>query len=137
MFTFKQLEAVYWVVKTGGFAQAASKLHTTQSAISKRVHDLEELFDTPLFDRSQRNAHLTEKGITRLLVEAGQQINTAFLQSGLVDRIYWFKAPDTIGKTGLDAVKNGVSTLASWRTVEHTAFPPDTLDILEPCLPAS
>ena len=44
MFTFKQLEAIYWIVETGGFAPAAKKLHTTQSAISKRIHDLEDLF---------------------------------------------------------------------------------------------
>lgn len=31
--TFKQLEAVYWVVQLGGFAQAANKMHTTQSAV--------------------------------------------------------------------------------------------------------
>ena len=62
MFTFKQLEAIFWIVETGGFAQAAQKLHTTQSAISKRVQELENLFGIPLFDRSQRSAHLTEKG---------------------------------------------------------------------------
>ena len=37
MMTFKQLEAIYWVTQLGGFSQAADKLHTTQSAISKRV----------------------------------------------------------------------------------------------------
>jgi DNA-binding transcriptional LysR family regulator len=62
MLTFKQLEAVYWVVQLGGFAQAAHKLHTTQSAVSKRVQELEALCDTPLFDRSLRSARLTEKG---------------------------------------------------------------------------
>ncbi|MGZ5180224.1 MAG: LysR family transcriptional regulator [Ramlibacter sp.] len=60
--TFKQLEAVYWVGRLGGFAQAANKLHTTQSAISKRVQELESLFDTPLFDRTLRTARLTDKG---------------------------------------------------------------------------
>jgi len=68
MFTFKQLEAVYWIVKAGGFVQAANKLHTTQSAISKRVRDLENLFDTPLFDRGLRNARLTEKGEEMFLI---------------------------------------------------------------------
>jgi DNA-binding transcriptional LysR family regulator len=62
MMTFKQLEAIYWVARLGGFAQAATKLHATQSAISKRVQELESLFDTPLFDRSQRTARLTDKG---------------------------------------------------------------------------
>lgn len=60
--TFKQLEAFVWVVQAGGFAQAASRLHTTQSAVSKRVQELESLFDTALFDRSMRSARLTEKG---------------------------------------------------------------------------
>lgn len=60
--TFKQLEAVYWVVRLGGFLQAAHKLHTTQSAISKRVQELETLFQMPMFDRSQRTARLTDQG---------------------------------------------------------------------------
>lgn len=60
--TFKQLEAVFWVVQLGGFAQAANKLHTTQSAVSKRVQELESMFEMPLFDRSLRSARLTEKG---------------------------------------------------------------------------
>ena len=62
MMTFKQLEALYWIARLGGFAQAANQLNTSQSAISKRVHELEQLFDTELFDRSQRSARLTEKG---------------------------------------------------------------------------
>lgn len=62
MVTFKQLEAIYWVVRLGGFSEAAQKLHTTQSAVSKRVQELEALFHTPLFDRSRRAARLTRKG---------------------------------------------------------------------------
>jgi DNA-binding transcriptional LysR family regulator len=68
MMTFKQLEAIYWVAQLGGFSQAAQKLHTTQGAISKRVQELEALFDTPLFDRSLRSARLTEKGEEMLQV---------------------------------------------------------------------
>ena len=60
--TFKQLEAIFWVARLGGFAQAATRLHTTQSAISKRIQELESLFHTPLFDRTLRTARLTDKG---------------------------------------------------------------------------
>lgn len=60
--TFKQLEAIYWVAQLGGFSQAAQKLHTTQSAISKRVLDLEDAFGTPMFDRQLRASRLTAKG---------------------------------------------------------------------------
>ncbi|MFW0778107.1 MAG: bifunctional diaminohydroxyphosphoribosylaminopyrimidine deaminase/5-amino-6-(5-phosphoribosylamino)uracil reductase RibD [Rickettsiales bacterium] len=80
---------------------------------------------------------LAEKGITRLLVEAGKTLNTAFLLSNVVDRVYWFKSPDSIGNKGLDAADGGLYTLANWHKVDHTALPPDTLDILEPCLPVS
>lgn len=62
MMTYKQLETLYWIAQLGGFAPAARKLHTTQSAISKRVHELEQTFGIALFDRSQRTARLTEKG---------------------------------------------------------------------------
>jgi DNA-binding transcriptional LysR family regulator len=62
LITFKQLEAVYWIVRLGGFSQAAGKLHTSQSAISKRVRELEALFGTALFDRAARSSRLTEKG---------------------------------------------------------------------------
>lgn len=62
MFTFKHLEALYWVVKLGGFSQAANQLHTTQSAVSKRVQELEALVETQLFDRSLRTARLSSGG---------------------------------------------------------------------------
>lgn len=68
MVTFKQLEALFWIVQAGGFSQAAVRLHTTQSAVSKRIHELEEMFETPLFDRSQRSAKLTAKGEEMFLV---------------------------------------------------------------------
>ncbi|MQR02070.1 LysR family transcriptional regulator [Glaciimonas sp. GS1] len=62
MLTFKQIEAVHWVGKLGSFAAAADKLNTTQSAISKRLAEIEMLLDVQLFDRSRRTARLTEKG---------------------------------------------------------------------------
>lgn len=80
---------------------------------------------------------LSDKGMTRILVEAGHGLNTAFLESGCVDRIYWFQSPDNIGAQGLDIAKEGIFELAQWQKLEHSAFPPDTLDILELCSPAS
>ncbi|WP_042860573.1 LysR family transcriptional regulator [Dickeya sp. NCPPB 3274] len=66
--TFKQLEALYWVAQLGGFQPAALKLHTTQSAISKRIQELESLLGIPLFDRNQRASRLTEKGEEMLIL---------------------------------------------------------------------
>ncbi|GAB3626858.1 LysR family transcriptional regulator [Pandoraea terrae] len=60
--TFKQLEALYWVAQLGGFLPASIKLNTAQSAISKRIQELEGQLGVPLFDRTQRASRLTEKG---------------------------------------------------------------------------
>ena len=68
MVTFKQLEALYGITQLGGFAPAANKLHATQSALSKRIRELEALFDTPVFDRSLRTSCLTEKGEEMFLI---------------------------------------------------------------------
>ncbi|SOY93304.1 LysR family transcriptional regulator [Cupriavidus taiwanensis] len=62
MLTFKQVEAVYWIVQLGSFEAAANKLNASQSAISKRVQELEQTFSLEVFDRSKRTAKLTEKG---------------------------------------------------------------------------
>lgn len=62
MLTFKQMDALYWIVQLGSFEAAATRLNTTQSAISKRVQELERAFDVAVFDRANRSARLTEKG---------------------------------------------------------------------------
>ncbi|MCV2403668.1 LysR family transcriptional regulator [Marinomonas sp. C2222] len=62
MITFKQMEALYWISELGNFELAAQKLHTTQSAVSKRINELEVIFGMSIFDRSRRSARLTEKG---------------------------------------------------------------------------
>jgi DNA-binding transcriptional LysR family regulator len=62
MLTFKQMEALYWIVQLGTFEEAASKLNASQSAISKRIRELESSFDVAVFDRAHRSARLTEKG---------------------------------------------------------------------------
>jgi DNA-binding transcriptional LysR family regulator len=62
MLTFKQVEALYWIVELGSFEAAANKLNASQSAISKRIRELESAFNVEVFDRNRRTARLTEKG---------------------------------------------------------------------------
>lgn len=62
MITIKQVEAVFWVSRLGSFEAAAAHLNTTQSAVSKRIQDLETRYGQPLFDRSRRTAKLTALG---------------------------------------------------------------------------
>jgi DNA-binding transcriptional LysR family regulator len=62
LITLKQLEALHWIATLGTFERAASRLCTTQSAISKRIHELEAVTGLAVFDRSRRGTKLTEKG---------------------------------------------------------------------------
>jgi diaminohydroxyphosphoribosylaminopyrimidine deaminase/5-amino-6-(5-phosphoribosylamino)uracil reductase len=73
---------------------------------------------------------LAEKGVTRLLVEAGAKLSSAFLESGLVDRLYWFRAPIQVGEQGL-ALERPLSKLANFRQIENIKLGNDNLDILE------
>jgi len=72
--TLKQVEALYWIAELGSFDAAALRLSTTQSAISKRIQELESRFDLMIFDRSRRTAVLTPKG-EELLHSARQLLN--------------------------------------------------------------
>lgn len=62
MITLKQLEAFVWITRLQTFERAAAQLCTTQSAISKRMQELERACGFELFDRVQRGARLTLKG---------------------------------------------------------------------------
>lgn len=62
MLTFKQIDALYWTATLGSFSSAAEKLHTTQSAITKRIKELEAYFQVEVFNRSSKKVQLTSKG---------------------------------------------------------------------------
>lgn len=61
--TLKQLEALHWTAKLGSFQAAATRLSTTQSAISKRIGELEVLFGVTLFAKTYRRSKLTQDGL--------------------------------------------------------------------------
>ncbi|MGE0736811.1 MAG: bifunctional diaminohydroxyphosphoribosylaminopyrimidine deaminase/5-amino-6-(5-phosphoribosylamino)uracil reductase RibD [Alphaproteobacteria bacterium] len=79
---------------------------------------------------------LAEKGITRLLIEGGRAIATAFLRAGLVDRIVWFRAPSAIGEDGLPALGAlGVADIAhrlKFSRVSLTDCGDDVIEELRP-----
>ncbi|MFV5514967.1 LysR family transcriptional regulator MumR [Acinetobacter gerneri] len=60
----KNLEAFYWVVTLGSFNKAASKLQTTQPAISQKITAIENDLGFKVFDRSSRQIKVTDKGLT-------------------------------------------------------------------------
>lgn len=75
---------------------------------------------------------ITKRGITSILVEAGAKLSTAFLENGLVDKVYWFRAPITIGDSGL-SIATALEKLANFKQIDHIKLGNDDLDIYE-CL---
>ena len=74
--TLKQIEAFYWAAKLASFSIAASRLHVTQSSLSKRIKELEEAIGVELFERSGRRAQLTERGQRLLpIVDSSAQLS--------------------------------------------------------------
>lgn len=91
--TVKHLEALYWVSRLGSFTAAAERLHSTQSAISMRIRDLEETLAQQLFDRTARAARLTAKGqelvgyaerVMSLMEEVKSRVGDPSIVSGIV-----------------------------------------------------
>lgn len=104
--TLKQLEAFHWAVRLGSFQAAAIRLHTTQSAISKRIAELEAIFDEKLFDRSRRRPQATPKG--NVLARSAEEmlaLNQKMLagMDGLAgyQGVFRFGATELIGQTWL------------------------------------
>lgn len=68
MFTIKQLQTFYWVARLGTLKKAADKLHITQSAVTKRLQEVEAIASTALFENDSRRSMLTPHG-KALIVE--------------------------------------------------------------------
>lgn len=60
--SLQALQALVRVADTSNFTEAARQLHLTQSAISRQVQQLEEHYQTALFERTSRKVALTAHG---------------------------------------------------------------------------
>lgn len=76
-----QLEAFIEVAKLGSFSKAAAQLNLTQSALSHRIKNLEDILETSLLVRQVGGVKLTEAG-TKLLkfCRVQSQAEDEFLQ---------------------------------------------------------
>jgi DNA-binding transcriptional LysR family regulator len=66
MVSIKQIEAFYWTARLGTIQKAALKLSVTQSAITKRVQEVERRSSGPLFHRRGTKLLLTDHGYAML-----------------------------------------------------------------------
>ena len=76
---------------------------------------------------------LAERGITRLMVEAGPILSTALLRADLVDEAALFRSPATIGAEGIDALDGvaafRIDTVAAARALGERSVGDDSLDL--------
>lgn len=82
---------------------------TTPGIIKKQIQKPHEAIEVnengePLAWLRQSCEALAQLGLTRLLIEGGPTLATAFLEAELVDKLYWFRAPIVIGGDGLPGV---------------------------------
>lgn len=77
-------------------------------------------------------AALAERGITRVMIEAGGTLAGAFLRAGLIDRLVWFRAPKVIGGDGMPAIAAlGLDRLAFSPEFVRVAVRPVGGDVVE------
>jgi molybdenum-dependent DNA-binding transcriptional regulator ModE len=62
MLDIRQLKTLAAIKETGSLAEAAERLHLTQSALSHQLKDLENLLDLPLLIRKTRPPRFTKAG---------------------------------------------------------------------------
>ncbi|WP_163558451.1 pca operon transcription factor PcaQ [Halomonas sp. NO4] len=76
----RHLQAFLEVARQRSFARAADRLAITQPGMSKTIRELEEILETPLFERTSRGVALTQAGLT-LLRHAGPALRA--LEEGI------------------------------------------------------
>ena len=74
------------IVKTGSFAAAARAAHVVPSALTYRVRQIEDALDVLLFDRTSRQARLTEAG-AELLREGARLLTDVDAIANRVKRV--------------------------------------------------
>lgn len=115
-------KAPLWVVTEALKIPAHLKREGVEIVSVKDIRNIEEVLEK-----------ITEKGITRLLIEGGASINASVLESGLVDCLYWFTNPRLIlGESAVPAVR-GVDAskgaeIPGFDHVETAILGKDTLD---------
>ncbi|MEP3687641.1 MAG: LysR family transcriptional regulator [Sulfitobacter dubius] len=124
MVTLKQLEALYWIGRLGSFEAAARHLQTSQSTITRRIQDFEQVTGAALFDRTTRVPTLSRRGQEACLQAAGILESTDQLVAGL-------SSPEMIARR----VSIGVTELSSFSWIPdfmrrvHATFPRLELDL--------
>lgn len=114
MATLKQLKTFLAVAETLQMSEAARLLYLSQSTVSQTILDLEQEFDTPLFQRGARQLTLTPQGMVfrehaQQVVEGYGQLSRAMERNHAVRELR-LGATLTIGNTLLSAILRRLKT---------------------------
>ncbi|WP_316233445.1 bifunctional diaminohydroxyphosphoribosylaminopyrimidine deaminase/5-amino-6-(5-phosphoribosylamino)uracil reductase RibD [Bradyrhizobium sp. SZCCHNPS2010] len=78
---------------------------------------------------------LSERGVTRLMVEGGSQVASSFMASGLVDEIWLLRGPEPVGADGIAALSAlplaAITQSPAYRVRASETLDTDTLTIYE------
>ena len=78
---------------------------------------------------------LAEKGITRLLVEGGARVASAFVSAGLVDEVWLLRGPELVGADGVAALEalplTAITQSPSFRVRASETLEKDILTVYE------
>jgi diaminohydroxyphosphoribosylaminopyrimidine deaminase/5-amino-6-(5-phosphoribosylamino)uracil reductase len=92
-------ERPLWVVTSETVEAAAAMRLGAAGAQVIRVHATPDGLDLPSVLQA-----LSDKGITRLMVEGGARVASSFVAAGLVDEVWLLRGPATIGADGVSAL---------------------------------
>lgn len=112
MIEITDMVAYVAVVETASFTEAARRLATTKSVISRRVSDLERELGAPLLDRSARSVRATEVGAVyyakcvRILESIGAANDFVAGFNSLVKGRLRIAAPHSFGSTLITPLLN-------------------------------
>jgi diaminohydroxyphosphoribosylaminopyrimidine deaminase / 5-amino-6-(5-phosphoribosylamino)uracil reductase len=125
-------ETPLWVM-TSSLAEAAAAMKL--GAAGAQVIRIAAAATPPGLDLGSVLRALSEKGITRLLVEGGARVASSFVAAGLVDEIWLLRGADAIGADGVAALEalplTSITQSPNFRVRASEGLQEDTLTIYE------
>jgi diaminohydroxyphosphoribosylaminopyrimidine deaminase/5-amino-6-(5-phosphoribosylamino)uracil reductase len=111
-------------------APAAARLGAAGAQVIRTAHANQAGLDLPAVLHA-----LAERGITRLMVEGGSRVASAFVASGLLDEVWLLRGENAIGPGGVAALDElPLASITQSQVFRHTAgetLDKDTLTIYE------
>ncbi len=125
-------ETPLWVM-TSNLAEAPAAMKL--GAAGAQVIRVATATTPPGLDLAAVLRALSEKGITRLLVEGGARVASSFVAAGFVDEVWLLRGPDPIGADGVAALGalplTSITKSPNFRVRASESLQKDTLTIYE------